>query len=349
MFDNKYFGLTLDYKKDDCKSDSGYDKDRMLRYHIFHTLSKTQEMFEWKIPHDTIVARDMELRIQTMGYTIIAPYEGKKYSLRGTLGGEPTFNYMPSRAIVANPYLNMSESYNVYYGYDNSKNLDLEKCVVIPNDALYVGLLPTLNMYLGRVVETDVTRRIVTIVSRAMNILKAGDDDTLESMKKVIEDLFSGKISAILDRDIITENTNSLPFAGSASSSRLITELIESEQYDIARLANEIGLQANYNMKREAINSNESQLNQDAILPFADNMLRSRKNACENIYKLWGEKWEVNFSSAWKYKRDEIEAGIENMKNENSEESKNLDNKSDNSEESKNLDNKDETDEDENK
>lgn len=322
--DEKYFDFQLcdlnglNSFFDESKQE--FNKAGMLLYHIKHTLAKTNNMFEWKIPQKEIRPRDMELRIQSTGYSIIAPYKDKFYSLRGTLGGRPNFNYMPSWAVVANPYLKLFETFKVFYGYDYHGDYpDLDKleheCVVIPNDSLYVGLIPTLTMYLSRMVETDISRRIVTISTRAMNILTARDEDVHRSVKDVINDLYKGKISSILADDILDESTiQSLPFAGGTNSQRAITELIESEQYDKAALMNELGLQANYNMKRESINSNEAQLAQDAILPFADDMLKQRQIACELINEKFNLGWSVDFSSAWKIKREEIQNSLDMQK-----------------------------------
>ena len=207
-----------------------------------------------------------------------------------------------------------------YYGYDYYGDYpDLDKleheCVVIPNDALYVGLIPTLTMYLSRMIDTDISRRLLTISTRAMNILTARDEDTHKSIKDVIKDLYDGRLSSILADDILSEQAiQSLPFAGGTNSQRAITELIESEQYDKAALMNELGLQANYNMKRESINSNEAQLAQDAILPFADDMLKQRQIACELVNEKFGLDWSVDFSSAWKIKREEIKTSLEIQK-----------------------------------
>lgn len=297
-----------------------YDKDKMLNYHIMHTLSKTNEMFEWDIPEKNITSRDLELRLQTKGFSIIAKYNDNLYSLNGNLGGRPNFNYMPSWAVVANPYLKLFKTYKINYGYDYGTDYpdleNLEECVVIPNDAMYVGLIPTLSMYLSRMVETDISRRVVTKTMRAMMILLAKDTDTQKSIQDVINSLDCGEISSILAEDVIHDSAvDSLPFAGSATAQRAITELIESEQYDKASLWNELGLQANYNMKREAINSDEAQLNEDAIIPFTDNMLKQRKLACERINNLFGTNWKVDFSSSWKYKREELEKSIKEEPN----------------------------------
>ena len=52
-----------------------------------------------------------------------------------------------------------------------------------------------------------------------------------------------------------------------------LTQFIEYQQYLKGSLYNELGLSANYNMKREAIGKGESTLDEDALLPLCDNML----------------------------------------------------------------------------
>lgn len=292
------------------------DKTALLNMLIMDTLNQTQEMFEWKVPSKNIKQRDMELMIQTRGYSAIIKEKGEYYCLYGGLGGEPNFNYMPSLYIVANPYLRLNKMYKVYYDYE-TQSIENEEdyAVVIPNDAMYVGLLPKLNLYLSSIIETRVSRRIATINARALNILTAMDDNTRASMKDVISDLYKGKTGVILTKNLLNENgAFSIPFSQN-SSARTITELIEAEQYDKASLYNSIGLQANYNMKRESINSNEAQLNEDAILPYTANLLNVRQEACERLKTVFGGEWSVDYSSAWKFKMEEIEAVLDNIDN----------------------------------
>ena len=67
-----------------------------------------------------------------------------------------------------------------------------------------------------------------------------------------------------------------------------------------ASLLGELGLNANFNMKRERINTAESELNQDALLPLVDDMLAMRKKACEDINAMYGLNIDVEKNSSWK-------------------------------------------------
>lgn len=303
-------GNRIDYK----------DRDSLINYYFRLFLNKTQSMFEWKNLPETIIQRDMELLIQTYGYGVFLEYKGKYYVLWGTVGGRQNFNYMPTRAVVANPYLReVSGSYEVFYGYESDNEYpsdDVNKkgdCVVIPNDALYVGIEPILNYYANRMTDTYISRRIVTIMSRYINVFVAKDNNVHKNVLEFLKKVEEGELAAIYDESnqfMSKEAVSTLPLSDKGGASRMITELIEAEQYDKASLYNELGLQANYNMKREAINSNESQLNQDALFPLVDTMLQVRKLACERINKKFGLNLSVDFSSAWKYTREEIEAEL---------------------------------------
>jgi len=52
-------------------------------------------------------------------------------------------------------------------------------------------------------------------------------------------------------------------------------------------------------MKRESINSNEAQLNNDVLTPLIDDMLKCRQNICKEVNSKFGYNWSVELSSAW--------------------------------------------------
>jgi hypothetical protein len=76
---------------------------------------------------------------------------------------------------------------------------------------------------------------------------------------------------------------------------------------------NEIGLNANFNMKRESIGEGESSLNEDSLLPLADEMLRCRKEDMDKINKMFNTNITVEFDSAWLNNRKEIELSLKQL------------------------------------
>lgn len=274
-------------------------KEELVKLHMSYMLARTGAMFKWKgVPEDTIPQRILEGQIQK-GYTGIINEKGKYYQVYGTLSSELDHNYMPTKCIVANPYL-VTKTFTI--------NKDI---VIIPNDNRYMGLYPLCRYYATLLSENVISKNILTINSRAMNVFKVTNERQRQDVIEFIEKLYDGDIDAIVQKEIYS-NIDTLPFADSRSH-QSITELIEDQQYIKAAWYNDLGLQANYNMKRESINSNEAQLNESALRPFVDIMLESRRKACDKLKEVFGIEWSVDFNSSWKTQRDTEQLELKNL------------------------------------
>lgn len=269
-------------------------KDDVYRYHMFNMLERTLSMFKYNGLTEEIPQRVLELQLQTHGYTIIFKHQGKIYASWGGLGGIPNYNYMPTIAIVNNPYLKIS------------KRFEIDKdCVVIPNDKLYRGILPINAYYATQLTENDLSLNTLLINTRLMSIPVAKDEDTKESLDDLFKDLKTGKLTSIVDDRYMEDGIKSVPFA-STTPSQTIIQLLEERQYIRGSWYNDLGIQSNYNMKRETITSNENILNVDALLPLTDSMYEMRKIGLEKVEKMFGVKIDVDFDSSWKKLRTEI-------------------------------------------
>lgn len=298
---NKYFGLF-------CSDLYDFnDKKSCVNKYISYMLIRSQEMFRWNNLPDSIPQRSLELYLQTGGHCAITKVNDELYALVGGLGGEPDPYYMPTLYTVANPALNFS------------KNLVInEDCVVIPNDALYIGLIPMYSRYATQLMENDISMRLVDINTRITSLLSASDDRTRASAEKYISDIESGKLGVVAETALL-DGIRAQPY--SPTGLNQMTNLIEYHQYLKASWFNELGLNANYNMKRESINSEEAQLNSDSLLPLIDNMLLCRQQAAEKINAMFGTNISVELSSAWEDNQEEIDAELDALENESGENS----------------------------
>ena len=276
------------------------NKPDVISDHITYMLLKTLSMFKYDGLPDTIPTRVIELYFQLNGSVGIYKYENNIYALFGSLGGEPDYNYMPTRFVFSNPALKIS------------KDLLIDKeCIIIPNDDMYFGLYPLMNKYATALCENELSMFISSIVMRMQSLISAGDDTALTSANKFLKDLEDGKLSAVGDSEFL-EGIKSSPLS-SAGQNRTITQLIEYEQYLRAGFFNEIGLNANYNMKRESLNSNESQLNDDMLYPMIDNMLKCRREGLEKVNDMYGTNISVEFNSSWWDNEKEKLLTLQNM------------------------------------
>ena len=66
-------------------------------------------------------------------------------------------------------------------------------------------------------------------------------------------------------------------------------------------------------MKRESLNSEESQLNSDSLLPLMDNMLSCRQEGAQRVNNMFGTDITVEFNSAWQDNIEEIQLEQEKL------------------------------------
>lgn len=300
--------MANDYSLDICQYIKSKDffkkgnnrKDKITQLQMFNMIRRTAQMFEWSGLPDTIPKRVLELQIQTRGVTGIIEHNGKYYSVYGGLGGVPNWNYMPTIYIVANPYLKLSKTYYIYDTDSHKKD-----CIIIPNDSLYQGLIPTLSYHSELLTEIQLTKRCIMIISRMPKILTAPNNNAKSDLDGLIDNLIDGEITSMFDKNIL-QNINSVDISD-GTARNLMTQVLESEQYQKAAMFNDIGLQMNYNMKRETITSSEAQLGESALLPLCDDMMDMRKVACKQVKDLFDLDWNVEFSSAWRDLRKSIQ------------------------------------------
>lgn len=284
------------------------DKQAYMYDHIQYMLTRTQSMFKWSGLPETIPEKHLEGYIQMYGFACIAKAnDGKLYAFWGGLGGEPDAYYDPTICTVANPYLKLSKTYKIN-----------EDCIIIRNDPFYKGIVPLLQRYGSHLAENDLSMWMASINTRVQAILSACDDDTRKAAEKYIDDVYEGKLSVIgknpfLDDDLKADSINS------SSKTSTLGDLIEYHQYLKASEYNELGLNANYNMKREALNSAESSINDDILFPLVDVMLKFRKEGAEAVNKMFGTDISVELNSSWKDNKREEEAEIKAMNPESDE------------------------------
>ena len=279
------------------------DKDKNVNNFIDTMFCKTNEMFTWKNLPETVPQAELEYLLQSNGTMFFTKVGNDFYALLGTLGGEINVYYEPTKYTVANVALNLSKMY------------DIEKDgVLIRNDLRCNGLIPILSKYASMLTDCEISLNTMSILMRVMFLISASDDKTKKSAEEFMSKIINGNYSIIADSQFF----DGIKAQGMTQSiSQLIPQMIELTQYIKASALNEIGLNANYNMKKERITEQEYTLNIDALMPFAENMLNCRKKAVEKINKMYGLNIEVSLNSVWETNQAELESEttLADMKN----------------------------------
>ena len=288
--------------------DKPLDKGALYSSYVFYYLARLQSMFKYNGLPDTVPAKWLEHYLLANGSCVFILDGDDLIATIGGMGGIPDRYYIPTEYVVSNPYVKAETRRTYTIGED---------CVLARNDTYSQGVIPLLSRYISQLVENEVTMNTADILARAMLTISATDTQTKESVEKWLSDLRKGKLSAIGELPSMVGNQdrslNVTPFQSVAST---LTDLIEYHQYLKAGLFNELGLNSNYNMKRESINSNESQLNDDMLHPFIDDMLKMRKEFCEQVNDMFGTNISVEFDSAWLDNELEAEATLQAIQTE---------------------------------
>lgn len=272
------------------------DNKELLKQNLITSmLNVTTRMFKYDGLPETITSKDLETQLQVGGFSIWKDVEDKLYSLIGTLGGQPNPYYLPTLAIVANPALK----------YNASLEID-KQCVVMRNDNYYQGLMPVICKYADLITEAELSLKYCLYNARIPAIMQADNDNTKQSAENFFKKIINGEEYGIVGSKQLFDGLKSFEF----TRAPFVKDIIESIQYLKGSFYNEIGLQSQFNMKREAINEAEATLNDDILMPTIDTMYDNRVKALEKINAMFGTNITVDFDSSWKTNKVEKEISI---------------------------------------
>ena len=268
------------------------DKAKNLKVLNNYMLAKTLSMFEWENLPLTIPYKELEKLLQINGFAFITKCNNELYAFNGALGGEQDAYGNPTKFIISNPHLKFNES------------LDVEKDgVLIYNDDLAMGLIPLLDRYNTFLVENDINMMMYGYNSRTQKLISASDDKTKASAQLAIRKAIDGDIE-VIGESIIFDGVK--VHSGATNNGLSITNLTEFHQYIKGTLFNELGLSANFNMKRERLTAGEAEMGDDSNYPFIYNMLKCRLKAIEKINEMFATDIKIQFGSVWAKTSNEV-------------------------------------------
>lgn len=286
--------MTKKIKPKDLVSFPNYEytnKHLNTRNHTEYMLVRTLNMFKYEGLPDSLPVVELEKLLQMNGYAIILKHNEELLAFNGGFSGQDVYGNATT-AIISNPAVKLNKEYEIG-----------SECVVMNNDDLRKGLLPLINRYSYLITESDITMVLANISKRMQTTISANDDLTRESAELYLKRLHDGDIGIIAE----TKMFDSLKVHSQETNSSSLTELFEYQQYLKGTMYNELGLNANYNMKRERLTVGEVNMNIDSLYPLIYDMLENRIQAVEKINQLFGTSITVEFNHIWKQKQNEVE------------------------------------------
>lgn len=281
------------------------DKATLINDLIRWGFTAVSSMLEFEGLPDTMPERDIRRLLQINGYMVIPKPEyldGDLYAFRAGLGGEPDPYYMPTMAVISNPALNFNKELKIG-----------EECFLIKHDPYLVGVSPIVRQWATMTAEADISINMATILSRDPLKLAAKGEKAYQEAKDYYRAIREGKLDLIKEPGFYDEAVRSLGSSQNISSD-MLTDLIEVKQYLLANMFwNRLGVNSNYNMKRESLNSAESQLNDDALLPYPSIIQKTIQQDLDKLNEATGSNIRVRLGSVWADREELQEAQVEIM------------------------------------
>lgn len=260
------------------------DKKMNVRQSNENMFNKSLGMFEYEGLPETLPSIEIEKRLQRNGFVFIYEVNKLPYAFSGGFSGELDVYGHHQQINIDNNYLNFHKTVNIEDG------------ILIKNDDFMTGLVPIYDKYNTILNENEITMMMNNFNNRMQQFISAGDDKTKASADKFIDDIIKGELGVIAENQIFDGiKAHSQNTSGVSS-----LDLIEFQQYMKASLYNEIGIDLNFNMKRERLTSGEVQQNSDILFPLVNAMYRNRLLGIEELNLKLGLSVEVIYGSIWK-------------------------------------------------
>lgn len=297
------------------------NKPERYRAIVRKWLSMTSEAIRWDISSIIPDAppQMLEIWLQVYGWAALIRKEGRFHIVSGNCAGfigQYTEYFMPIGIIVTNSYAREIDG-NYLFGKD---------AVLIRSDAYMQGLLPLMEPRGEMEVELEISILQGLENLRIVNIIHAATDKMKEAARSFFRQIKRGRAGIITGSDSKSKwsGAQSAPVienlpTGGVPANYLI-QFIEAAAYNKSALYTDLGIRYNGNMKREALNPEETTMNDAALRPLIDNMLECRINAVREANTIFGISIpEPELAGAWAIKaaEDQIDDQGEDPEDEN--------------------------------
>lgn len=273
--------------------------------------NKCCNLFKWEGLPETVNERFLMMQLILTGRVAWFADKGNIYALNGSWGGEPNCYYEPTQWIIANPVLG-SKTLTVRNmdGSDSIDKLDgivmgLTDVDMIKQNPTKGGLYRLIYQTAGLLADNISSLNVSQINGRVSQIWTADNAALAKTFEEICKDIYEGHPYKVVSQDILNK-VNAVPTAQTGQSNTLLN-LIEAHQYILASFYNEIGLPSNWNMKRERINTAETELMTGSLDVSIYNMEKNLQAAVEKINELFGTSISVRFNEEIKEEEAEVE------------------------------------------
>ena len=170
--------------------------------------------------------------------------------------------------------------------------------VVIDNNQIRLPLIDVINSYATLLAHTDLSLQAILINSRATGLITAKTQAQVDSIASWYSSLENGKTLAVLDGksfESLMDDEGIKVVPMNYPSAMTIDSYYQIRENLLKSFYSEIGVNSMRD-KRERVVEAELDTNLNRILFNIDDMLKSRKEACEKINSIFGTNISVDYN-----------------------------------------------------
>ena len=213
------------------------NKEQSLYDYTLGILNRTLSMFQYQGLPDSLPQSVLEKQLQISGYSVIFKVGQDLFCTVAGLSGQEKSPYNePTSAIINVPALNFNKTLTI--------NKD---CVLIKNDDLRVGLMPTISKHGTQTIENEITMLLADYNARIQTLISAGTDQTIQDAQNYINQIIDGNLSVIGENSFYQDLKTHNP---SQNAKENFQDLIAYQQFIKSDLYNELGLSSLNSMKK---------------------------------------------------------------------------------------------------
>lgn len=238
-------------------------------------------LFQWENLPNSFDVNFLNAELITHGRIGIITKSGRLYTVRGDVGGEINEYYKPTQYIFANPVLG---SGSPFIGRDIAV-IFLTSEDTAPN--IYVGGLSALiESTASLLADNELSLSVAQKNTRLMLLADADNEATRNSAEQTLKAMYNGEPYKVVNRRMTdTFNVNPLVTIRPAESMR---QLIENRQYIWSCFLQELGINSNFNLKRERLTTSEVDLNGECLDTLIDDIERTVLQGVEMTNTMYG-------------------------------------------------------------
>ena len=267
--------------------------------YFWRLLDIAMSVFEWRNLPDGVDPRMLDMWLLRNGVAVFFYDEDLKYS-------ELADNQAPEGYAVLQV---MAQGQWDMYNYPTERmaysvnginvNLTRENSVLIFNDYLRVPMIPTLQLYAQRLAEIDRTIDVNVMNQKSPKIIKCKDKERL-TFKNLMMQVQGNVYYVLADKSLDMNNVDVLDVSSPYVGNEL--QILKHQYWNEALTF--LGVENVTTEKKERLVSNEVMSNMGDVEAQRFVRLNARKQACQEINRIFGLELDCDFRSGIYIKAD---------------------------------------------